>query len=55
MSRMGPAKTKGATMKDLLNYITVTVEEGGFFDKLIDLAVKLGFVNETEDDWSATV
>lgn len=53
MSRMGPAKTKGATMKDLLNYITVTVEKGGFFDKLIDLAMKLGFVTETKDDWSA--
>ena len=40
-------------MKDLLKFIVVNVKEGGFFDKLIDLAVKLGFVTETEDDWSA--
>lgn len=42
-------------MKDLLETITVTVKEGGIFDKLVDLAVKLGLVAETKDDWSAAV
>lgn len=41
-------------MKDLLGSIVeVCVKEGGMADKMIDIFVKLGLVEDVRNDWSA--